>query len=70
MVVTAASCCHFLKDSLSDYEIVAGELSPTNTTEFGQRLKIKTFLQHPDYITSHDINDICLVQLPSPQCQA
>ena len=45
VVITAAGCCQrVLRNNTANFEIVAGELRPTITTDFGQRLKFKNYL--------------------------
>ena len=65
VVVMAARCCKYIEGhgNFTDVEIIAGELSPSNATEFGQRSKIKTHLIHPNYTRLPDTNDICLLYL-------
>ena len=64
VVITAAGCCErVLRNNTANFEIVAGELRPTITTDFGQRLKFKNHLIHPNYTGISETNDICLIYL-------
>ena len=74
VIITAAHCCNTVfdyitenpdKSSLDDYEIIAGELNPSEKTQNGQRSKIQSYQIHPDYDENTMKNDICLLHLES-----
>ena len=60
VVVTAAHCC---ESAIKLEEVIAGELEPLETQNFGQRRKIQSHLSHPDFNADTLENDICLVYL-------
>ena len=69
VVVTNVQCC-FTLERVSNVTIVAGELSQTNSSEFGQRSKVESYLIHPNYTINPETNrtlcnecDICLLFL-------
>ena len=65
VVVTAAGCCQRLRIApvRARIQIVAGDISPTIHSEIGQRLKIESYLIHPNYTENVETNDICLLYL-------
>lgn len=60
VIITAAHCCEDIDSSYEEYEIIAGELNPTNN-DSGQRRNIISHVSHLHYNPHTKENDICLL---------
>ena len=70
VIITAAHCCvGILENNIFwdfDNQIIAGELSIQQTSEYEQISTIDSFIIHPEYNKSNFQNDVCLLYLKDP----
>nr|AAS91794.1 intestinal trypsin 3 precursor [Lepeophtheirus salmonis]CAH61270.1 putative trypsin [Lepeophtheirus salmonis] len=61
--ITAAHCCQ----NLPKYaKVVAGDHSQHSVSGFEQKIRVKSYVIHPDFGTSGVNNDICILHLENP----